>query len=73
VVAAGREQADLVKLIDRPGVGKLALDHVGQVDTGNRIRRAIDRTLCDDRVRTGDLGGTATTRELADAIILRLA
>jgi isocitrate dehydrogenase (NAD+) len=53
--------------------GCMMLDHVGQVDTGNRIRRAIDRTLCDDRVRTGDLGGTATTRELADAIILRLA
>jgi isocitrate dehydrogenase (NAD+) len=53
--------------------GCMMLDHVGQVDTGNRIRRAIDRTLCDDRVRTGDLGGAATTRELADAIILRLA
>jgi isocitrate dehydrogenase (NAD+) len=51
----------------------MMLDHVGRTDLAQRLRKAIDETLCVDNVRTGDLGGKATTRELAQAIIHRLA
>ena len=37
------------------------------------LRTAIDRTLVQDRVRTGDLGGSATTAQYTRAVISRLA
>ncbi|MEO8751965.1 MAG: isocitrate/isopropylmalate family dehydrogenase [Casimicrobiaceae bacterium] len=51
----------------------MMLDHVGRTDLAQRLRKAVDETLCVDNVRTGDLGGKATTRELAQAIVRRLA
>jgi isocitrate dehydrogenase (NAD+) len=51
----------------------MMLDHVGKEDLAARIRTAVDRALRDDNVRTGDLGGKATTKELTQAIIRRLA
>ena len=50
----------------------MMLDHVGKDDLAARIRSAIDKALRDDNVRTGDLGGKATTKELTQAIIRRL-
>jgi isocitrate dehydrogenase (NAD+) len=50
----------------------MMLDHVGHGDLAGRIRTAIDQTLCVDNVRTGDLGGKASTRELTEAIVRRL-
>jgi isocitrate dehydrogenase (NAD+) len=41
----------------------LMLDHVGKSALADKIRRAVDRTLRDDGVRTRDLGGKATTRD----------
>jgi isocitrate/isopropylmalate dehydrogenase len=35
--------------------------------------KALGSVLADDRVRTRDLGGTASTTEFADAICRRLA
>ena len=37
-----------------------------------RLRTAIDAALKVDGVRTGDLGGTATTAQFADAVVARL-
>ncbi|HET7039093.1 MAG TPA: isocitrate/isopropylmalate family dehydrogenase, partial [Gemmatimonadales bacterium] len=51
----------------------MLLDHVGQRETAGRIRTAVERTLRDDRVRTRDLGGHATTDEYALALLRRLA
>jgi len=51
----------------------MMIDHVGRKDLAQRLRRAIDLTLREDGVRTGDLGGKATTRELTQAIVRRLA
>jgi isocitrate dehydrogenase (NAD+) len=51
----------------------MMLDHVGKDDLAAKIRTAVDKTLRDDNVRTGDLGGKATTKELTQAIIRRLA
>jgi isocitrate dehydrogenase (NAD+) len=50
----------------------LMLDHVGEQDKARRLRGAIDRVLREDKVRTGDLGGKATTREFSAAIVRRL-
>jgi isocitrate dehydrogenase (NAD+) len=51
----------------------LMLDHVGKTAIANQIRRAVDRTLRDDGVRTRDLAGKATTRDFTKAVIERLA
>jgi isocitrate dehydrogenase (NAD+) len=51
----------------------MLLDHVGQDGTAGRIRAAVERTLRDDRIRTRDLGGHATTDEYTLAVLRRLA
>ena len=50
----------------------MMLEHVGKDDLATRIRTAIDKALREDNVRTGDLGGKATTKELTRAIVRRL-
>jgi isocitrate dehydrogenase (NAD+) len=52
--------------------GAMMLDHVGEQDKGMRVRRAIDQVLREDCVRTGDLGGKASTSEFTQAIVARL-
>jgi isocitrate dehydrogenase (NAD+) len=51
----------------------MMLDHVGLRDKGDAIRAAVDHVLLVDNVRTGDLGGTAGTRQFTRAIVSRLA
>jgi isocitrate dehydrogenase (NAD+) len=51
----------------------LMLDHVGRNDLAQRMRTAIDQTLNEDKVRTGDLGGMASTKEFVQAIVRRLS
>jgi isocitrate dehydrogenase (NAD+) len=48
--------------------GLMLLDHIGCAKDATRIRKALDRVLGAGQVRTGDLGGTATTTEFTDAI-----
>jgi len=50
----------------------MMLDHVGQRDKGDRIRKALDDTLVRDNIRTGDLGGKANTKQFTQAIIKNL-
>ena len=50
----------------------MMLDHVGEQPKAKRMRDAIDQVLCEDKIRTGDLGGKATTKEFTQAIIKRL-
>jgi len=50
----------------------MMLDHVNLKDKGDRLRNAINRTINDDGVRTGDLGGTANTRSFTEALIARI-
>ncbi len=50
----------------------LMLDHVGKRSIAAGIRGAVDRVLQEDGVRTRDLGGRATTAQLAQAIVRRL-
>ena len=48
------------------------LDHLHDVPRANRIRAAIESTLRERKVVTGDVGGTATTDQYTDAVIARL-
>jgi isocitrate dehydrogenase (NAD+) len=65
------------KGIANPGALVLAaclmLDHVGDRFRADRIRRGLESTIRAGKVLTRDLGGTATTREFADAVITHLA
>jgi isocitrate dehydrogenase (NAD+) len=51
----------------------MMLDHVKLHDKAQRVRKAIDETLNIDQVRTGDLGGQASTAEYARALVKRVA
>jgi len=51
--------------------GAMMLDHAGYPDAGARILAALEETLASG-TKTSDLGGTATTDELADAVVQRL-
>ena len=50
----------------------MMLDHVGRQDLAARLRKAIDRMLNEDGIRTKDLGGNASTSEFVDALIRRI-
>jgi len=50
----------------------MMLDHVGHPDKAKRMREAIDKVLCEDNVRTRDLGGKAGTKEFTEAIVKRV-
>ena len=39
---------------------------------GDRLRTAIDRALNTDGVKTGDLGGNATTKQFTEAVVSRI-
>ena len=51
----------------------LMLDHLGEVKWGDRIRQAIEATIVEDKIRTRDLGGSASTKEYGDAVARRIA
>jgi isocitrate dehydrogenase (NAD+) len=50
----------------------MMLDHLGQGEAGRRVREAVFATLKDGRVLTRDLGGTAGTTQIAEAIAARV-
>jgi isocitrate dehydrogenase (NAD+) len=62
---AGKGIANPVSLLLAAG---LMLEHVGRRDSADRLRAAIDTALNRDNIRTRDLGGRASTRELAEAV-----
>ena len=50
----------------------MMLDHVKLGDKAERLRKAIDDTLNIDKVRTGDLGGNASTSAFTQALVSRI-
>ena len=51
----------------------LMLDHCRLPELATRLRAAIDATLNIDQVRTGDLGGRASTAQYTKALLARIA
>ncbi len=49
--------------------GAMMLDHLGHEDAAAAVLAAIERVLAESPVRTPDMGGTANTRELGQAIV----
>jgi len=47
----------------------MMLDHLGEKTAGAEIVAAIEKVVAESDVKTGDMGGNATTRELGQAII----
>jgi isocitrate dehydrogenase (NAD+) len=66
---AGKGIANPVALLLAIG---LMLDHVGEQDVARRLRTAIDRAVNQDKIRTGDLGGSASTHAFAEAVARRV-
>jgi isocitrate dehydrogenase (NAD+) len=51
----------------------MMLEHCGLRDLAVRLRKAIGETLNADGIRTGDLGGHATTAQFTSALVKRIA
>jgi len=66
---AGKGRANPIALIRSGG---MMLRDMGEHDAGENIERAVFAVLEAGEIRTPDLGGTATTGELTDAIIAAL-
>src|SRR6188474_803609 len=52
--------------------GAMMLDHLGEHESYDRILRAIEAVIADERVRTPDLGGSATTQDMTRAVTAAL-
>ncbi|MCS6775298.1 MAG: isocitrate dehydrogenase (NAD(+)) [Chloroherpetonaceae bacterium] len=66
---AGRNLANPIALILSAA---MMLAHIGEDQAAYRIERAVEKVLEAGEVRTGDLGGNATTTEMTEAIIAAL-
>jgi tartrate dehydrogenase/decarboxylase/D-malate dehydrogenase len=53
--------------------GAMMLDHLGERSAHDGILRAIERVIGDERVRTPDLGGRATTQDMTRAVTQALS
>ncbi|MDN5347157.1 MAG: isocitrate dehydrogenase [Clostridia bacterium] len=52
--------------------GVMMLEHLGELEAAARVRQAIEAVLAEGKYLTYDLGGTAGTSEMAEAIARRL-
>jgi tartrate dehydrogenase/decarboxylase / D-malate dehydrogenase len=51
----------------------MMLKHLGETDAAERVMRAIESVTATPALHTRDLGGSATTRQVTDAVCQRLA
>jgi isocitrate dehydrogenase (NAD+) len=66
---AGRNLANPTALVLSAA---MMLDHVGEHEAASRVRRAVEEVLAEGKKLTRDLGGTAGTTEIAEAIAGRV-
>jgi tartrate dehydrogenase/decarboxylase/D-malate dehydrogenase len=66
---AGTNRADPIGAV---WSGALMLHHLGFPDAAQRLEAAIARTVSEGRSLTPDLGGSASTIELGDALVRAL-
>jgi isocitrate/isopropylmalate dehydrogenase len=50
----------------------MMLDHLGLEQAGQAVEHAVAAVLADGRFKTADLGGSASTQQVTDAVIERL-
>ena len=50
----------------------MMLEHLGEMDAARRVREAVSGVLSEGKTLTRDLGGTAGTTEIAEAIAARV-
>jgi isocitrate dehydrogenase (NAD+) len=67
---AGRNLANPVALVLSAA---MMLDHLGEPDAASRVRSAVREVLAEGKTLTHDLGGTAGTTEIAEAIAARVS
>lgn len=67
---AGKNIANPIALILS---GALLLDYIGELEAGNRVRAAVADVLKEGKHMPRDLGGTASTSELEEAIATRIS
>jgi tartrate dehydrogenase/decarboxylase/D-malate dehydrogenase len=48
--------------------GAMMLEHLGEKPAAERLMRAVERVTADPALHTPDLGGTATTRQVTEAV-----
>lgn len=51
---------------------QLMLDHLGQRQAATRLERAVAAVIAEGRAVTADLGGSAGTKEMGEAVIQAL-
>ena len=51
---------------------KMMLDWLGETDAALRVENAVAEVISEGSVRTYDMGGSATTIEMAEAIAAKL-
>ena len=66
---AGQNKANPIALILS---GAMMLSHLGEVEAGQRVIKAVTAVLEEGQYVTGDLGGSAGTTEMAEAIVAKL-
>jgi isocitrate dehydrogenase (NAD+) len=66
---AGKGIANPISLLLAIG---LMLDHVDRPELARRLRAAIDRAVNEDKIRTRDLGGSASTTAFGEGVARRL-
>jgi isocitrate/isopropylmalate dehydrogenase len=52
--------------------GKMILDWLGETELGAKIEAATAEVIAEGKIRTYDMGGSATTLEIAQAIAEKL-
>jgi isocitrate dehydrogenase (NAD+) len=67
---AGQGRANPIAMILS---GAMLLRHIGEMEAASAVERAVDAVLASGDVRTGDLGGTSGTMEMAEAVARALS
>jgi isocitrate dehydrogenase (NAD+) len=52
--------------------GAMMLDYLGELAAADRVRKAVESVLAEGRKLTRDLGGSAGTSEIAEALVAKL-
>jgi tartrate dehydrogenase/decarboxylase/D-malate dehydrogenase len=51
----------------------MMLEHLGEAEAARRVMQAVEAVTADPSLHTRDLGGTATTAQVTQAVCARLA